>query len=751
MSLRPLGLRARILAPVAMVALPALALVVYMNVGRRHREIEIITDNALRLARLAAADQERLIEGNRQLLIALSQSHDILAGDPGQCHAYLKRLLEQYGTRYTNLGVSDLEGAVQCSGVPGPQLSVAGRSYFTLAVRDRTFAVGDYVVSRRTGRHAIGFGYPLIDPGGEVRGVVFSTLNLNELNEPITAQEWPANMTLTVTDRHGTIVSRHPDAERWLGRTLPEDDIARLVAATGKVTTEQEEDGQAHLVGFAAVTRPANTGLSVRVSVAKSEALRAVNRAMYEGLIALGLVAGLIMAGAKAASDRLILRPVGELMKATHRLDQGDLSARAASSTTVPELSELGKAFDHMAATLEEQEAARVRAEIERKKLEEQYQQAQKLDAIGRLAAGVAHDFNNILTAIIGFAEMLLNESDLSAKHKADVNEIQKAATSAATLTRQLLAFGRREMVQPAVLDLNRLVEGLGGMLGRLIGAHIDIGYQLASDLDPIKADRGQIEQVILNIIVNARDAIAHGGRITVETKNLALDEGSSRDLSLTPGPYVFLAISDTGCGMSADVQEHLFEPFFTTKAIGMGSGLGLATVYGIVKQSGGALSVYSEVGHGSTFKIYLPRAAGSHVAAEPLIQPRESTGHETILVAEDDDRVRELACRVLSRYGYAVIAAANGEQALSLCEQHPGPIHLLLSDVVMPGMNGPELAELLKTIRPDLKVLYMSGYTDDAIVRQGVLLHNTPFLQKPFSPARLAEKILEVLGVPAV
>lgn len=736
-----------------MVALPALALVVYMNVGRRQREVEVITDNALRLARLAAADQERLIEGTRQLLIAMSQSRDILAGNPEQCHVYLERLLEQYGTSYTNIGVADLTGVVLCSGFPGPQFGVAGRSYFTLAVRNRAFAVGDYVVSRRTGKHAIGFGYPLLDPDGEVRGVVFSTLSLNDLNTSLTRDNWPDGVTLTVTDRHRAIVARYPDADRWLGRTLPEDDIARLMAATGDVTTEQEEEGEARLVGYAAVTQPANTGLAVRVSVAKNQALLAVNRAMYEGLIALGLVAVLIMAGVRAASDRLILRPIGELMKATQRLERGDLSARAASSTTVPELSELGKAFDHMAAALEEREAARARAEIERKMLEHQYHQAQKMDAIGRLAAGVAHDFNNILMAILGFTEMLLIEPGLSEKQRADINEIQKAATSAATLTRQLLAFGRREMLQPTVLDLNRLVEGLGGMLGRLIREDIEIGYRLAPDLTLVKADRGQIEQVIVNIIVNARDAMPNGGKITVETMNLDLDEGyASRNLSVVPGPYVEIAISDTGCGMSAAVQEHLFEPFFTTKAIGEGSGLGLATVYGIVKQSGGALSVHSEVGHGSTFKIYLPRAeAGSRPAAEPLIQARALTGSETILVVEDDDRVRELACRVLSMHGYAVLAASNGDDARSLCEQHPGPIHLLLSDIVMPGMNGPEVAKLLKTIRPDMKVLFMSGYTDDAIVRHGVLVHSTQFLQKPFAPARLAEKVLEVLRMPEV
>lgn len=752
MSLKVPGLRARILAPVVMVALPALALLIYMNVDRRQREADVVTQNALRLAHFASANQERLLEGTRQFLIAMSQSQDIRSGNPHECHVYLRRLLEQYGKGYTNLGVTDAEGVVRCSGIAGQQMTIGDRSYFTMAIRNRTFAVGDYVLSRRTGGPALGFGYPLIDPDGRVRGIVYATMNLHDLNASLTDEQWPASVRLTVTDRHGAVIARHPDADHWLGRTLPTDDrVNRLIASATEGTTEVEKDGEARLIGFVRVTKPADTGFIVRVEASKSQALMPVNLVMYEGLSALGVAALLIMAGANAASDRLILRPIRQLVEASQRLEEGDLSARVVSSTTIPELNELGKAFDHMAASLEEREAARLRAEAERKHLEQQYQQAQKMDAIGRLAGGIAHDFNNVLTAILGYTELLLRDQRLSAGHRSDVTEVHKAAESAAALTRQLLAFSRQELVEATQLSLNDVIGDMGSMLSRLIGEDIEIGYRLEPDIAPVQAGRSQIEQVILNLIVNARDAMPNGGKITVEATNLDVDEGyASRNLSVVPGPHVMLAVSDTGCGMSAEVQEHLFEPFFTTKPTGKGTGLGLATVYGIVKQNGGTLSVYSELGHGSTFKIYLPRAEQvTSVAPETQITTTASAAGETILIVEDDASIRGLVCRVLSRYGYLVLAACTGEEATQVCAQHSEEIHLLLTDVVMPGMSGPAVAEQLKVMRPEMKVLYMSGYTGDAIARHGAVVRDAPFLPKPFSPTRLAQKVFEVLNAP--
>jgi signal transduction histidine kinase/ActR/RegA family two-component response regulator len=736
------------LAPVVMVALPALALLVYLNVDRRQREADFITQNAIQLARLAAADQERLVEGARQLLIALSQSRDIREGDLAKCDATLTHLLAQYGKNYVNLGVTDSTGAVLCSGIPGPQITVADRTYFTLAVRNRTFAVGDYMIGRRSGGPSLGFGYPLLDPGGAVRGVVYAAMNLSELNKSSTGEDWPAGVTLTVTDRHRAIVARHPDADHWLGRTLAEDRVARVMASTAHGTTEQEEEGEARIVAFASVTRPGNTGLTVRVGVSKNQALLAVNRGLYEGLIGLGLLALIVIAGVKAASERLILRPISQLVEASQRLAHGDLGARAASSTTVPELSALGKSFDHMASTLEERDAARQRAEVERQGLERQYRQSQRMEAIGQLAGGVAHDFNNLLTVIGGAGDLALRHMDEAHPARPDLEQMQRAAHSAASLTRQLLAFSRQQILQPQILDLNTVVAHTESLLRRVIGENLQLVTRLAPSLDCTSADPGQVEQIIMNLVVNARDAMPDGGEVTLETANVELDDVfAARYPPMSPGSYVLLAISDTGMGMDQTVKARLFEPFFTTKERGKGTGLGLATVYGIVKQSGGFIWVDSEPDNGTTFKIYFPRTVRSRLPIPGPAEPPQSLhGTETVLLVEDQAAVRAIARRLLTAHGYTVLEASCGDEALHVLQQHSGPIELLLTDAVMPGMSGYDLATRVLEQRPDIRVLFASGYSEDAIVRHGILEPGLHFIGKPFTLQGLLHKVRDVL-----
>jgi PAS domain S-box-containing protein len=383
---------------------------------------------------------------------------------------------------------------------------------------------------------------------------------------------------------------------------------------------------------------------------------------------------------------------------------------------------------------------------------EEQFRQAQKMEAIGQLAGGVAHDFNNLLTIISGYSDLLLNGilGPQDAAREA-VDEIRKAAHRASALTRQLLAFSRKQVLTPQVLVLNSVVQDMDKMLRRLIGEDIQLTTSLVEDLDTVKADPGQIEQVLLNLAVNARDAMPQGGRLTIETANVVLDETYvASHPGARPGPFVMLAVTDTGCGMDAATQARIFEPFFTTKGAGKGTGLGLATVYGIVKQSGGCIYVYSEVGRGTSFKVYLPRvedtaAAPSRLAAAPPSQVRAG-GQETLLIVEDDDAVRALTRTVLRGNSYNVIEAVDGDEALRWVEQHSEPIHLLVTDVVMPGMSGRVLAERVTELRPDLKVLYVSGYTDDAVVRHGLLEADIAFLQKPFSPDALTRKVRELL-----
>jgi two-component system, cell cycle sensor histidine kinase and response regulator CckA len=386
----------------------------------------------------------------------------------------------------------------------------------------------------------------------------------------------------------------------------------------------------------------------------------------------------------------------------------------------------------------------------ERKLLEEQLRQAQKLEAVGQLAGGIAHDFNNMLTAIIGYSELGLRKLPAEDPLRHTFEEINRAGTRAASLTRQLLAFSRKQILQPKIIDLNSLVSDLQNMLERLIGEHIDLRTLLEPELGRVEADPGQIEQVILNLVLNARDAMERGGKLTIETTNVYLDEEYiASHMRIKPGAYVRLAVSDNGTGIDAPTQARIFEPFFTTKESGKGTGLGLATVYGIVKQSGGFIWVYSEPGYGTTFKIYLPLVGAP--AGEHHRPPRPAAplpGARTVLLVEDEETVRKLVCEVLKLNGVQVIGAASGEEAISVCEQHPEQIDLLITDVVMPEMSGSELAERLASTHPEMKVLYMSGYTDDAIVHHGILNSEITFIQKPFTAANLVSEVSKALVI---
>ncbi|MCI0352407.1 MAG: ATP-binding protein, partial [Acidobacteriales bacterium] len=385
----------------------------------------------------------------------------------------------------------------------------------------------------------------------------------------------------------------------------------------------------------------------------------------------------------------------------------------------------------------------------ERRALEDQLRQSQKMEAVGRLAGGVAHDFNNLLTVIKGYSELMLDQVQPADPLRGELEEVKKAADRAAALTRQLLAFSRKQVLAPKVIDLNSVISNVQRLLQRLLGEDIELNNALESKLGRLKADPGQIEQVIMNLAVNARDAMPSGGKLTIASSNVILDETFIHDSKVTPGPYVLLSVTDTGIGMDAETRLRIFEPFFTTKEQGKGTGLGLSTVYGIVKQSGGYISVYSEPGLGTTFKVYLPRVDAVAEVPSAATGDRVQTGTETILLVEDEDGVRTLTRQLLQRQGYSVLEARHGGEALLICERHAGPLHLLLTDVVLSQMSGRELAQRLSQVRQQMKVLFMSGYSEEAIVQHGVLDSGTAFLQKPFTAESLSAKVREVLDAP--
>jgi nitrogen-specific signal transduction histidine kinase/ActR/RegA family two-component response regulator len=388
----------------------------------------------------------------------------------------------------------------------------------------------------------------------------------------------------------------------------------------------------------------------------------------------------------------------------------------------------------------------RVRAEHALSEAEEKLLQAQRMESIGQLAGGVAHDFNNLLTAITGHSELLLVDLPEDSPLREDAVEIRSAADRAASLTKQLLAFSRKQVMRPEVVDVNERIGLIEKMLRRLIGEHIELRTRLGT-ADHVETDPAKFEQAIMNLAVNARDAMPNGGLLTIATETVVVDDRGD----LAPGRYVRLVVSDTGTGMDAETVDRIFEPFFTTKDVGKGTGLGLSTVYGIVKQSGGSVTCYSEVDVGTTFKIYLPSADKQKtVQAGEVSKRRIAGGAETILLTEDQDNVRRLAATVLSRLGYTVLAAAGPEEALGIAERYDDPIDLLLTDVVMPGMNGPEVAERIRALRPETTVMFMSGYTDDALERHGVTVTDRNDLEKPFTPDVLAKVVRHHLDTKA-
>lgn len=395
----------------------------------------------------------------------------------------------------------------------------------------------------------------------------------------------------------------------------------------------------------------------------------------------------------------------------------------------------------------------RRRAEQSLRDREEQLRQAQRMEAVGLLAGGVAHDFNNVLTAIAGYSSLVLDQMEATHPLREDVEQIQKAGKSGAGLTQQLLAFSRRQLLRPTTVNPNTVVARTKMLLRPLIGEHILVTTDLSEDVSCIRADAGQLEQILTNLAVNARDAMPAGGRLTIETENVLLDSDALADQSETgagppPGPYVRLSVSDTGQGIPPDIQSRIFEPFFTTKRRGEGTGLGLSTVYGIVRQSGGVVRLYSRVSHGTTFHLYFPAVAGAVEEAEATVTSAPS-GSETILVAEDQSEVRSVTCQALTSRGYKVLAAESGERALELVAKHASAIDMLVTDVVMPNMGGRQLAECLLDLFPDMRVLYVSGYTDDEILRQGIVQSSVEFLHKPFTPQSLLQKVREVLDRP--
>jgi signal transduction histidine kinase len=480
-----------------------------------------------------------------------------------------------------------------------------------------------------------------------------------------------------------------------------------------------------------------------------SPAVRELNRSSERLWVAFCVFAVVVLLLISCSLVRWVSAPLRQIMESLKRSDAKPIERLCWDHSEFGELARTTRKFfeqrDNLMREMEERRAT----EEALRKSEEELRHSQKMEAVGRLAGGVAHDFNNLLTAIIGYAELIATRATSNTLAKQNAELIRKAGEQAAALTRQLLAFSRKQILQPKVIDLNELVVEMEKLLRRVIGERFDLQSHPEAEIGRVKADPSQIEQVVLNLGVNARDAMPRGGKLIIRTENVRLDRTAAAQLSasLKPGDYVMLSVTDTGAGMDEETMSHIFEPFFTTKGPGKGTGLGLATVYGIVRQTGGGISVESELGQGSIFRIYLPQVSApvefTKLAPAPV---EKSENFETVLVVEDEDIVRELVCEVLEEQGYNVICARDGVEALTVAADFDGTIHLLVTDVIMPNMNGHELVGKLSSVRPDMKVLYVSGYSDNDIGDHGVLDPRYELLQKPFTPQTLARKIRDVI-----
>lgn len=740
-----MGIRSRLL----LLALLATLLPGLLIGGRFvHERSRDIAEDTARLAFIAQRRAELLderIQGTTQLLYGLARAADLGSGDRATCSAFLGRVREAF-PQFTGILTINPDGRLFCDSLQtGRELDLRDRAYFKAALQARDKPVFEPTFGRLTGLPVLQVAYPVRNEAGELRFVLLASLNLQKLTEATTLRVPGAKVLLI--DRQGLALARSApdDVQIVPGNRVQDSPAYRFAAAQQEATTAEfvGADGVQRVWALADPALTAAPGVYLLAHAARDELLAVANRRFAQDMGLLALIATALFLTVGWVAELSLLRPIARITQMARRLGTGDLEARVGGGLPRGELAELATALDGSAQSLQRQ-----RSDIEA--LNARLRQSQRMEAIGQLTGGVAHDFNNLLTVVMGNAELLAEQTAGQPMQHMLAEMIGSAAQRGAALTTQLLAFARKQALEPRAVDLNPLVAGLDPMLRRTLGEHIEIELIRGAGLWLAMVDPGQLENALLNLCLNARDAMPTGGRLTLETANARLDpDYAETHTEVKPGQYVMLAVSDTGQGIAPEHLQKVFEPFFTTKAKGKGTGLGLAMVYGFVKQSGGHVSIYSEPGQGTTVKLYLPRAAGSPTP-EPLAPAEATGGTETVLLVEDDEGVRRTAREHLLALGYTVIEAENGPAALQQL-QAQGGIELLFTDVVMPGgMTGRELADAAVRLRPGLRVLYTSGYTENAIVHHGRLDSGVLLLAKPYRRADLARAVRAALQAPA-
>ena len=739
-----MSIRTRLLLLTLLATLLPALLVLARFLSDRERAIEADTSTLASFAQRRAEAVAEKIQGTAQLHYGLARARDLFTDDRAACSAFLSEVREAY-PQYTGILTIKPDGRLFCDSLrSGRELDLRDRGYFKAALAARDKVLLEPVFGRLTGMAVLQIAYPVRSAQGELQFVLLASLNLQKLFE---AEMPPVpGASLLVVDGKGTVLagSQAGGQGNAAGSSLAGTALHAFVSSHPQRATGEIADA----AGIASVWAVADsaviqdTGMRVLAGAPKSALLATANRRFGQDISMLAAFAALLFLVVWFFSEIVLRRQIGRITRMARQLGDGDRTARIAPPLPRGELGELMALLNQAADSL-----ARQNDDIN--KLNTRLQQSQRLEAIGQLTGGVAHDFNNLLTVVMGNAELLVEQSEGQPAQRLLAEMIVSAAQRGASLTQQLLAFARKQALSPKPTDVNQLIAAMDPMLRRTLGEHIEIELIRAAGLWQGMVDQGQLENALLNLCLNARDAMRSGGRLTIETANTVIDQAyADTHADVKPGQYVLLAVSDTGQGIAPENLEQVFQPFFTTKEKGKGTGLGLAMVYGFVKQSAGHVNIYSELGLGTTVKLYLPRALGASAEATKPGEPVVPVGgKETILVVEDDEMVRRYACQQLRSLGYRVIDVDNGVTALAMIGQRTD-FDLLFTDVVMPGgMNGRALADAARELRPGLRVLYTSGYTENAIVHHGRLDPGVLLLAKPYRLADLARAIRAALA----
>jgi signal transduction histidine kinase len=740
-----MSIRARLLWLVAMATIVPALLLGYRFVQERGAQIQAATSRLVNSAEIVARDFDSRIHATGQLLYGLSRARDLQSDNRAACSAFLGRVLDQY-PQFTGILTISPEGALFCDSLQtARELDLRDRGYFQQALTLRQGVALQAVFGRLTGLSVLQIAQPARTPAGDLDFILLASLNLRAVVRDDLALVQP-NTEILMLDQQGTVLAwnRPGGTEGSIGQSLAGTPLGEfaLLARDGQTAELREADGRRQIWASGSNALLAQAGLRVLVGQDRQDLVATADQRLREDLAILATLSLVLGISVWLIGEVAIRREVARISRMASRLGQGDLSVRIPPPHPGGELGGLMAVLNRSAESLQNQQEAI--SELNRKLL-----QAQRMEAVGQLTGGLAHDFNNLLTVILGSAELLAERLE----HDPDLLQLAETTRDAAErggeLTRSLLAFARRQPLEPRPVDVGQEIQRLELLLRRTLGERVECRFDLTPRLPPALVDPAQLEAALMNLVLNARDAMPEGGRMTLETAFAQIDDDyAARHEEVVAGEYLVVAVTDTGCGMTPEVLAQAFEPFFTTKEFGRGSGLGLSMVYGFVKQSNGHVKIYSEPGHGTTVKLYLPRAAAAGVPRpmNPGRPARLRGGTESVLVVEDDEMVRTHVVGELTLLGYRVLAARNGVTALEILRSEV-PIDVLFTDVVMPGgISGPQLAEAALVLRPGLRVLYTSGYTENAVVHHGRLDPGVVLLSKPYRRQELAEKLRYVL-----